>query len=475
LLGSAMRAFLAVEMSPDVRERLVDVKRELAQLGAAVRWVRDDNLHVTVKFLGSVAEDALDELRALLLDALRDTAPMAARVRGLGAFPDLRRARVVWAGVECAPLPALAARLDAAAARIGVAPETRPFRAHLTLGRVNGTRGWKPLAEFWRRARARTSAPARSPSCSPSAATCARAARCIRICGRSHSEGRAVTSMRGRLAQPAAARVSEWDETSGGPAVVGVGRGGTTMAIDSNRERALDLAVSAIEKQFGKGAIMKLGDNVAVPDVPVISTGSLGLDIALGVGGLPRGRVVEIYGPESSGKTTLALQVIACAQRDGGTCAFVDAEHALDITYARKLGVPDRGSAHRPARQRRAGAGDRRNAGAERRHRRAGRRLGRRPGAARRDRGRDGRAADGPAGPPDVAGAPQAHRHHLALADDHGLHQPDRMKIGVMFGNPETTTGGNALKFYASVRLDIRRVDRSRRTRPSSAAGPASG
>ena len=142
-----MRAFLAVEMSPDVREHLVDVKRELAQLGAAVRWVRDDNLHITVKFLGNVAEDALDELRAPLLDALRDTAPMAARVRGLGAFPDLRRARVVWAGVECAPLPALAARLDAAAARIGVAPETRPFRAHLTLGRVNGTRGWKPLAE----------------------------------------------------------------------------------------------------------------------------------------------------------------------------------------------------------------------------------------------------------------------------------------------------------------------------------------
>src|SRR5690606_36960813 len=111
------------------------------------------------------------------------------------------------------------------------------------------------------------------------------------------------------------------------------------MAIDTNRERALDLAVSQIEKQFGKGAIMKLGDQAATPDVPVVSTGSLGLDIALGVGGLPRGRVVEIYGPESSGKTTLGLQAIACAQQNGGVCAFVDAEDALDVGYARKLGV----------------------------------------------------------------------------------------------------------------------------------------
>ena len=100
--------------------------------------------------------------------------------------------------------------------------------------------------------------------------------------------------------------------------------------LDANRERALDLAVTQIEKQFGKGAIMKLGDHAAAPDVRVVSTGSLGLDVALGVGGLPRGRVVEIYGPESSGKTTLALQAVACAQQLGGVCAFVDAEHALD-------------------------------------------------------------------------------------------------------------------------------------------------
>src|SRR5499433_4036432 len=111
------------------------------------------------------------------------------------------------------------------------------------------------------------------------------------------------------------------------------------MAIDVNRERAIDLAVSQIEKQFGKGAIMKLGEEALVQDIPALPTGSLGLDIALGIGGIPRGRVVEIYGPESSGKTTLALQLVAEAQKRGGICAFVDAEHALDVGYARKLGV----------------------------------------------------------------------------------------------------------------------------------------
>ena len=111
------------------------------------------------------------------------------------------------------------------------------------------------------------------------------------------------------------------------------------MAIDVNRERAIDLAVSQIEKQFGKGAIMKLGEHGFVGEVPSLPTGSLGLDIALGIGGIPRGRVVEIFGPESSGKTTLALHVVAEAQKAGGVCAFIDAEHALDVSYARKLGV----------------------------------------------------------------------------------------------------------------------------------------
>jgi recombination protein RecA len=108
---------------------------------------------------------------------------------------------------------------------------------------------------------------------------------------------------------------------------------------EADRERALELAVSQIEKQFGKGAIMKLGEDTIARDLPIVSTGSLGLDLALGIGGLPRGRVVEIYGPEASGKTTIALHVVAQAQKDGGTCAYIDAEHALDLGYARKLGV----------------------------------------------------------------------------------------------------------------------------------------
>ncbi|MDX2166206.1 MAG: recombinase RecA [Deltaproteobacteria bacterium] len=230
------------------------------------------------------------------------------------------------------------------------------------------------------------------------------------------------------------------------------------MALDANRERALDLAVSAIEKQFGKGAIMKLGDNATTPDVPVVSTGSLGLDLALGVGGLPRGRVVEIYGPESSGKTTLALQVIACAQKTGGTCAFVDAEHALDVGYAKKLGVrtedlliaqPDNGEQALEIAETlvRSGAIDVLVVDSV---------------AALVPRAE----IEGEMGEPQMG--LQARLMSQALRKLTGTIARSqtimifinqiRMKIGVMFGNPETTTGGNALKFYASVRLDIRRI-----------------
>src|SRR5262245_35032875 len=228
--------------------------------------------------------------------------------------------------------------------------------------------------------------------------------------------------------------------------------------LDANRERALDLAVSQIEKQFGKGAIMKLGDHAAAPDVPVISTGSLGLDIALGVGGVPRGRVIEIYGPESSGKTTLALQLVACAQQQGGVCAFVDAEHALDVGYAGSLGVrtEDLLFAERDN-------GEEALESAE---------------TLVRSGAIDGLAVDsvaalvpraeieGEMGEPQMG--LQARLMSQALRKLTGTISRSqtimvfinqiRMKIGVMFGNPETTSGGNALKFYASVRLDIRRV-----------------
>jgi recombination protein RecA len=228
--------------------------------------------------------------------------------------------------------------------------------------------------------------------------------------------------------------------------------------MESNKRKALSAALGQIEKQFGKGSVMRLGDGEIVQYVEAISTGSLGLDIALGIGGLPRGRVVEIYGPESSGKTTLALQVIAEAQKLGGTAAFVDAEHALDPAYAQKLGVnvedllvsqPDTGeqaleitdmlvrssavdvvvidsvAALTPKAEIEGEMGDSHMGLQARLMSQALRKL--------------------------TANIKRSNTLVIFI-------NQIRMKIGVMFGNPETTTGGNALKFYASVRLDIRRI-----------------
>jgi len=228
--------------------------------------------------------------------------------------------------------------------------------------------------------------------------------------------------------------------------------------MEDNRKKALTAALGQIEKQFGKGSVMRLGDAAATYDVEAVSTGSLGLDIALGIGGLPRGRVVEIFGPESSGKTTLSLQVIAEVQRAGGTAAFVDAEHALDPSYAGKLGVninellvsqPDTGEQALEITD-----------------------------MLVRSNAVDIVVIDSVA-----ALTPKAEIEGEMGEMQMGLHarlmsqalrkltgnisrsntivvfiNQIRMKIGVMFGNPETTTGGNALKFYASVRLDIRRI-----------------
>ncbi len=228
--------------------------------------------------------------------------------------------------------------------------------------------------------------------------------------------------------------------------------------MDDNRKKALAAALSQIEKQFGKGSVMRMGDGTAVRNIEVISTGSLGLDVALGVGGLPRGRVVEIYGPESSGKTTLTLHVVAEAQKLGGTCAFIDAEHALDPVYAQKLGVnidelllsqPDTGeqaleitdmlvrsgavdvvvvdsvAALTPKAEIEGDMGDSHMGLQARLMSQALRKL-----------------------------TANIKRSNCIVVFINQI----RMKIGVMFGNPETTTGGNALKFYASVRLDIRRT-----------------
>jgi recombination protein RecA len=227
--------------------------------------------------------------------------------------------------------------------------------------------------------------------------------------------------------------------------------------MDANKEKALLAALSQIERQFGKGTVMRMGDREQVA-IPAISTGSLGLDVALGIGGLPKGRIVEIYGPESSGKTTLTLQVIAEAQRQGGTCAFIDAEHALDPIYATKLGVnvgdliisqPDTGEQALEVTDMlvRSGAVDVLIVDSV---------------AALTPRAEiEGEMGDHHVGL-------QARLMSQALRKITGniknanclviFINQIRMKIGVMFGNPETTTGGNALKFYASVRLDIRRI-----------------
>ena len=229
-------------------------------------------------------------------------------------------------------------------------------------------------------------------------------------------------------------------------------------ALNTEKAKALQAALAQIEKQFGKGSIMRLADGEKIEDIQVVSTGSLGLDIALGVGGLPRGRVVEIYGPESSGKTTLTLQVIAEMQKIAGTCAFIDAEHALDIQYAQKLGVnlqellisqPDTGeqaleivdalvrsgsidlivvdsvAALTPKAELEGEMGDSLPGLQARLMSQALRKL--------------------------TSNIKKTNTMVIFI-------NQIRMKIGVMFGNPETTTGGNALKFYASVRLDIRRI-----------------
>ncbi len=228
--------------------------------------------------------------------------------------------------------------------------------------------------------------------------------------------------------------------------------------MDENRKKALAAALSQIEKQFGKGSVMRMGDGTAIGNVEAISTGSLGLDIALGIGGVPRGRIVEIYGPESSGKTTLTLHVVAEAQKQGGTCAFVDAEHALDPQYAEKLGVnidellvsqPDTGEQALEITDMlvRSGAVDVVVVDSV---------------AALTPKAEiEGDMGDSHVGL-QARLMSQALRKLTANIKRSNcvviFINQIRMKIGVMFGSPETTTGGNALKFYSSVRMDIRRI-----------------
>jgi recombination protein RecA len=230
------------------------------------------------------------------------------------------------------------------------------------------------------------------------------------------------------------------------------------MVREGDKERAIDLAVTQIERQYGKGAIMRLGGDALLPDVPVIPTGSLSLDIALGLGGLPRGRVVEIFGPEASGKTTLALHAVAEAQGMGGVASFIDAEHALDIHYARTLGVkpddllisqPDTGEQALEITEIlvRSGAVDMIVIDSV---------------AALVPRAEiEGEMGDAHMGLQARLMSQALRKLAATISKSKTIVifiNQIRMKIGVLFGNPETTTGGNALKFYSSVRLDIRRI-----------------
>jgi recombination protein RecA len=230
------------------------------------------------------------------------------------------------------------------------------------------------------------------------------------------------------------------------------------MPAENPKEKAIDLAVSQIERQFGKGAIMRMGTDAVIPDIPIISTGSLSLDIALGVGGIPRGRVVEIFGPEASGKTTLALHIVAEAQKKGGIAGYIDAEHALDVGYARKLGVktddllisqPDTGEQALEITEMlvRSGAIDVVVIDSV---------------AALVPKAElEGEMRDAHMGL-QARLMSQALRKLTSTISKSNTSvvfiNQIRMKIGVFMGNPETTTGGNALKFYSSVRLDIRRI-----------------
>ena len=229
-------------------------------------------------------------------------------------------------------------------------------------------------------------------------------------------------------------------------------------SVDENRKKALAAALGQIERQFGKGAVMRMGDATAVRDIDVVSTGSLALDIALGIGGVPRGRVVEIYGPESSGKTTLTLHVVAECQRQGGTAAFIDAEHALDPGYAEKLGVnvdellisqPDTGEQALEIADMlvRSGAVDVVVVDSV---------------AALTPKAEiEGEMGDAHVGLQARLMSQALRKLTANIKRSNTLVifiNQIRMKIGVMFGSPETTTGGNALKFYASVRMDIRRI-----------------
>ena len=416
---SLIRSFLAIPLTDEVRTLCREEQRHLSSFLPGVQWIRAETMHLTLHFFGPVREEDLDRIGDIMLSVGNLCSPFNLRINGIGAFPNFRRPRVIWAGLEdTEPLLALYEQLQQGLASHGFNREERPFTPHLTLGRIRRPGGQRSGG---------------LPDNHLFTGGCLPVDRIILYESSLRPEGL-------RLGLNESYRRFQ------------------DIMADKNRESAIDLAVGQIEKQFGKGSIMRLGEDVVLPGVQAISSGSISLDIALGVGGVPRGRIIEIYGPESSGKTTLTLHIIAEAQKKGGIAAFVDAEHALDISYARKLGVktddllvsqPDTGEQALEIAEVlvRSGAIDV---------------LVIDSVAALVPRAEiEGEMGDSHMGL-QARLMSQALRKLTATISKSNccviFINQIRMKIGVMFGNPETTTGGNALKFYSSVRMDIRKI-----------------
>jgi recombination protein RecA len=453
--GSRVRAFVAIELPEHIIAVLGRFQEELKALGLSLRWTRPENIHLTLKFLGDMPESGLSGICDAVGETARAHGPITLAAKGIGVFPNIRRPNVLWTGIagQTEILTVLQRDLDARLHDLlGTAPGKKTIHRASDIGKGQGAAGSETVDPRHGNIRQ----PGNGVVYSRRGLSLQQQAYGFRAGIYANHES--ITCIRRRLNSMDMSRTAndnDHDAIQNRKSSKPKRRG--HMSKSADKERAVEAAITQIERQFGKGSIMKLGGD-AIVQVPVIPTGSIALDHALGIGGIPRGRVTEIYGPESSGKTTLALHVVAEAQRQGGIAAFVDAEHALDTAYARKLGVncdellvaqPDTGEQALEIAEMlvRSGAIDV---------------LVIDSVAALVPRAEiEGDMGDSHMGL-------QARLMSQALRKLTGTISKTmtsvifinqiRMKIGVVFGNPETTTGGNALKFYATVRIEIRRT-----------------
>jgi recombination protein RecA len=459
--GAAVRAFFAVEPGAGVRAACAEVAERLrrAPHGDGVRWVRPEGYHVTLRFLGNVPTEQVPALARAVGEAVEAVAPFELAPGGARVLPSPRRPRVVVLELAPeAPLAALAGRVEQAVVAAGLPPERRAFRAHLTLGRVRGRR----VPDVAGAAASASALPVEEVVLFRSdlgrEGSRYTALERLPLRGGPRRRGRGPRPVRPPPENPVRNgkrfHAFHWKETQD----MAKGERSARAEGGDARKKAIEMAVSTIEKQFGKGSILTMTEDSIDREVEAFSSGSVSLDLALGIGGFPRGRVVEIYGPESSGKTTLTLHAVAEVQKAGGVAAFIDAEHALDVNYARRLGVkvedllvsqPDTGEQALEIADvlLRSGAVDLVVIDSV---------------AALVPRAEiEGEMGDTHVGLQARLMSQALRKITGTVSKSHAtvmFINQIRMKIGVMFGNPETTTGGNALKFYSSVRLDVRRI-----------------